>query len=107
MASKNDQVRSASWGGAMFLSLFLLLTTLSFGQNGKLSRDIADTTSSKSIDVIVQYKVPPTDTHFNRVNGKGGKMKRDLRGAIKGAAFTVPANQLSALANDPDVTFVS
>ncbi|HET9697704.1 MAG TPA: S8 family peptidase [Terriglobales bacterium] len=97
--------KSASWGGKVAV-VILSLATFAHGQ-GKMSKDLPVTKSGKSINVIVQYRVTPTATHFGRLNAHGAKMNRDLRRAIKGGAFAVPGNRLQELANDPDVVYIS
>ncbi len=98
--------RSASWGGCRLLLLAALLmhSALGFGGNTKFADDLP---ASGDVDVIVQYNVNPTPQHFGKLQRRGGKMNRDLRGVLKGAAFHVKAENLAELANDPDVKHIS
>ena len=61
---------------------------------------------SQQVKVIVQYKQAPKTAAFSRVQNMGGRVGHHL-GLVRGAAFTVPAGSLQALANDPEVAFVS
>ena len=61
---------------------------------------------SQQVKVIVQYKQTPKTAALARVQNLGGRMGHHL-GLVRGAAFTVPAGSLAALANDPEVDFVS
>ncbi|MBV9760002.1 MAG: S8 family peptidase [Acidobacteriaceae bacterium] len=72
----------------------------------KLSKELTVIDSSAYVDVIVQYKTPPTDRHFERVHWLGGKDKKRFK-RIPGAAFTMPAASLQQLANDPEVAYIS
>ena len=95
--------------GAIWLALSLMTTVASAG-NEKLSPDLQSGFQSKhaagSVDVIVQYKVPPTEAHHQRVVALGGKLRSELH-SIKGAHYSIPASQLETLANDPDVAYIS
>ena len=59
-----------------------------------------------TLDVIVQYKVAPTEAHHQRVAALGGKL-RDRMDRIKGAHYTLPKSALATLANDPDVAYIT
>jgi len=61
---------------------------------------------SQQVRVIVQYKQAPKTAALTRVQRLGGRMGHHLA-LVRGAAFTVPAGSLAALANDPEVAFVS
>jgi serine protease AprX len=91
------------------LTCLVFVATSSFaGQNnGKLARELQNVSDDQSLDVIVQYRVPPHSAHFDRVKNRGGVLKKDLRGAIQGAVFHIPASLLAVLANDPDVAYVT
>ena len=58
------------------------------------------------VDVIVQYRSTPTAAHHNRVMARGGQLKHNL-GLIRGAHYSIPADQLNELATDPDVEHIS
>src|SRR5262249_38720674 len=93
---------SAAWGGTKSLTLtgagsrFVLLALLvlafsltGFAKTRKIAADLS-TVSTGDVDVIVQFKVPPTSDHFNKVQNLGGRLKHDLRGSLRGASFHVP-----------------
>ena len=86
--------------------LAIILSTATWGANEKLSADLHAHSASGNIDVIVQYKVPPTEGHHQRVMALGGRLHSRLD-SIKGAHYSIPASQLETLADDPDVAYVS
>ena len=111
---------SAVWGGAqppsrrgtwsrslVVAALLLVFSVLGFAAPGKKLADDLQSVSIGDVDVIVQFKVPPTANHFNKIQNLGGKLKHDLRGPIKGAAFHLPASALQALEQMDDVAHVS
>ena len=59
-----------------------------------------------NVEVIVQYKVVPTEAHHQRVAALGGTL-RNRMDHIKGAHYTLPKSALATLANDPDVAYIS
>ena len=89
------------------LLCLILCANVAFAKSPKISKDLQDTPDGQSLDVIVQYKVQPGKSHFDRVASRGGALKKDLRGVIRGAAFSVKSESLDELANDPDVAYIS
>jgi serine protease AprX len=91
--------------------MFLVLLTASWGfaqsSHSKVARELEGRRGKGRVDVIIQYKMPPEQKHFDKVMAKGGALKADLKGAINGAAFSVPESALEELAADPDVLYVS
>src|SRR3989441_3187404 len=110
----NDSVlKTTTWGAR--LALFALITllaaglSLADGKKHKLSRDLDALKgghNGATVDVIIQFNQTPTDAHHQKVQNKGGVLKTKL-GVIKGAHYSVPADSLSALEDDPDVTYIS
>ena len=89
--------------------LLLLASGLSAaeGPGGKLDPALVDLSSStQSIDVIVQYRHIPTEADHNRAAARGGELRHSL-GIIRAAHYAIPANQLQALADDPNVEFIA
>ena len=72
----------------------------------KLANELTAVDPATSVDVIVQYKVHPTNEHFSRAHFLGGTEKRRFH-RVPGAAFTIPAGALQELAKDPDVAYIS
>jgi len=91
--------------GVTILGL-MLVASFAFGQFGKMSRDLRNLPEGLPVDVIVQYRTTPTQSHFDQVRAMGGSLRRDLRG-VKAGAFRMPAEMLSVLAKDPNVAFIS
>src|SRR6266516_2085861 len=103
----------AMWGTRLaLLALITLLAaglSLADGKKHKVSQDLEALKSGPSgatVDVIIQYNQTPTDAHHQRVQDKGGVLKTKLD-FIKGAHYSVPVESLDALADDPDVVYIS
>src|SRR3989442_826628 len=109
----NDSVlKTTTWGAR--LALLTLITLLVAGLcladgKHKLSKDLdalKGSHSGASVDVIIQFNQTPTDAHHQKVQNKGGVLKTKLD-FIKGAHYSVPVESLDALADDPDVAYIS
>ena len=74
---------------------------------GKLSDELkAKARKKEKVRVIVQTAGAPSDELMAEVTGKGGAVKSRLE-HVRAAAVEVSGTELEALANRPDVTFVS
>src|SRR6266849_6613189 len=113
--SPNDSIlKTTTWGRRLaFLTLITLLAAgLSFadGKKHKLSDDFETSKGGKNgtttVDVIIQFNQTPTDAHHQKVQNKGGALKTKLD-FIKAAHYSVPFEALDALADDPDVVYIS
>ena len=65
----------------------------------KLSKDLEalkDGHAGSTVDVIIQFNQTPTAAHHQRVQNKGGVLKRTLN-IINGAHYAIPATALDAL----------
>src|SRR5712692_2524729 len=110
----NDSVlKTTTWGArlALFVLITLLAAGLSFadGKKHKLSKDLDALKgghNGTTVDVIIQFNQTPTDAHHQNVQSKGGVLKTNLD-FIKAAHYSVPAESLDALADDPDVAYIS
>jgi serine protease AprX len=67
---------------------------------------IGGTKVGDRVEVIVQYKVTPTEAHHQRVAALGGRLNAKMD-FIKGAHYTVPSSALATLAEDPDVAYIT
>src|SRR6266571_1032851 len=111
--SSNDSVlKTTTWGARLaLLALMILLAaglSLADGKH-KLSKDLDALKGSNSggtVDVIIQFNQTPTAAHHQKVQNKGGVLKTKLD-FIKGAHYSVPVESLDALADDPDVAYIS
>ncbi len=111
----NDSVlkTTTTWGRRIaLLALITLLAaglSLADGNKHKLSKDLdalKGDNDGATVDVIIQFNQTPTDAHHQKVQSKGGVLKTKLD-FIKAAHYTVPVEALDALANDPDVAYIS
>ena len=92
--------------GYLTFSCLILWAGLAFAAPRKISRDIKQQSSGQFVNVIVQYRVRPTQTDFARAVAKGGAFQADLS-SIRAGAFSVKRSALAALAQDPNVTYIS
>src|SRR5437867_4994201 len=111
--SSNDSVlKTTTWGAR--LALLTLITLLVAGLcladgKHKLSKDLDALKGSHNgatVDVIIQFNQTPTAAHHQKVQNKGGVLKTNLD-FIKGAHYSVPVEALDALADDPDVAYIT
>ena len=95
---------------ALLALLVLMAPGLTFGgQKHKLSKDLEELKGGPegaTVDVIIQFNHAPTDAQHAKVQAKGGLLKTKLD-VIKGAHYSVPVQSLPALADDPDVAYIS
>ena len=84
----------------------ILGATFAFAAPRKISKDLQKQSSQQWVNVIVQYRVPPSQKHFAKVAAKGGTLQQNLP-LINGAAFTVKGSSLAALAKDSNVAYIS
>jgi serine protease AprX len=84
----------------------ILSATLAFAAPRKISKDLQKQSSQPWVNVIVQYRIPPSQRHFAKVAAKGGTLQQNLP-LINSAAFTVRGSSLAALAKDSNVTYIS
>src|SRR2546425_1328087 len=112
--SSNDSIlKTTTWGARLALLVLITLLaaglSLANGKKHKLSNDLDALKggyNGTTVDVIIQFKQTPTGAHHQKVQNKGGVLKRNLD-VIKGAHYSVPVESLDALADDPDVVYIS
>ena len=106
-------LRSTTWGTRLAcLALVTMLAAalaLADGNHHKLSKELEALRGGDggaTVDVIIQFTQTPTAAHHQKVQNRGGVLKRTLS-IIKGAHYSIPVTALEALANDPEVAFIS
>ena len=72
----------------------------------KISPDAAAAASSTTVPVIIQYQHDPGTPESNHVHGVGGLVKSPLH-SIHAFTENVSQDQLTQLAADPSVTYIS
>src|SRR2546427_6521829 len=112
-ASNDSVLKTTTWGARLALLVLIMLLVaglcLADGNKSKLSKDLDALKGSHTgatVDVIIQFNQTPTDAHHQKVQNKGGVLKTKLD-FIKGAHYSVPVESLDALADDPDVAYIS
>jgi serine protease AprX len=90
------------------ISIFMALSTVGLGQaaDQKVSPELQGLAPDASVDVIVKYRQAATPAQHNRIMARGGEFKQSLD-IIRAAHYSIPAGQLEALSNDPDVESIS
>src|SRR2546425_6777980 len=112
--SSNDSIlKTTTWGARLALLVLITLLaaglSLANGKKHKLSNDLDALKggyNGTTVDVIIQFNQTPTDAHHQKVQNKGGVLKTKLD-FIKGGHYSVPVESLDALADDPDVAYIS
>src|SRR5437899_4039586 len=112
-SSSDGVLETTTWGArlALLALITLLAAGLSFadGNKHKLSNDLDALKgghNGATVDVIIQFNQTPTTAHHQKVQSKGGVLKTKLD-FINGAHYSVPVESLDALADDPDVAYIS
>ena len=93
----------------LLVNAWLTLTvasTIVWAGGEKLSPELRQPKLATGVEVIVRYKVPPTEAHYRRVEGRGGKTLHRY-GHINAGHFSISSSDLAALAADPDVEYIA
>jgi len=95
-------------GGIRYLALLSLVFSANIATATKmrLSKDLQHLPSKQVVSVIIQYKNGPSQKDLNQVATQGAALQETLP-LVRGGAFTVKAGNLSTLANDPDIVYIS
>src|SRR5712692_3151183 len=96
-----------SWLRILGLTLTLVGLLRNAGASDKLSRDLSLRENGSTVDVIIQFNTEPTEQHHQKISAKGGTLKANLSGVIKGALYSVPASALEDISNDPAVSYIT
>src|SRR5713226_552535 len=100
--------RSAIWGKRTAVLLLVLLTaSWSVAQSSKMSKDLQALPSSTTVNVVVQYYNPPTNTDANAAKGLGASNGKAI-GLLKGYRWTMSqGNASSLISKDSNIKYVS
>ena len=88
------------------IAVLILTASVAFARNPKLGRDLDGVNPRSNVNVIIQYNHVPTRGDHQWVRGQGGVLRRPY-GKVRAGFYTVPASALTALANNPHVTFIT
>lgn len=88
------------------LGFLILGTTFAFAAPRKVSKDLQKVPSAQWVNVIVQYRAPLSNARVAKLAVRGARLQQNFS-IINGAAFTVKRSSLAALANKPNVAYVS
>jgi len=113
----NSPAFSAAWGRVLAMALLVLAAVPSYASAGqalnsdtptaKFSKDLSQAGDANGmVTVIVQYRQMPTSSHLKAIRDGGAAIKSTLH-VIHAVTMRVPASMLPALANDPNVAYIS
>src|SRR5580658_3861837 len=99
--------------GIAFLAIASTAATARAGDE-RLSPELKSSSSinhaidhaARALEVIVQYRVAPTEAHHQRVRNLGGNLISRMD-YIKAGHYTVPASAVKTLAGDPDIAYIT
>src|SRR5579872_3567061 len=86
------------------LALLLLASTVALAKNPKLSRDLDGLNPTSTVNVIIQYKNPPSKDDLKQL-GPYGQMKKLFHG-INAVVISLQPAQLQTIASNPNVAFI-
>src|SRR5438477_260357 len=88
-----------------FRAAALLGATLSAFAGSKIAPDVPQSNPNAQIDVIVQYKTPPTKDELKQL-GSYGQIKK-IYSVITGVNVTLSVSTIQQILLDPNVAYVS
>jgi serine protease AprX len=87
-------------------ALFVMAAAPLLCQEHKLSGELQSLSTQSNVQVIVQYKHDPTNADHQRMMDRGGQVNRVMH-SIQAGSYSLPANALAALEEDPNIAHVS
>src|ERR1043165_3326717 len=105
--ARNTENRAWTWSGRVIALFLVLLTSFNLHAQSKVSPDLANTSSTTSVNVIIQYFNAPTSTDDKAVTSLGGSNGKAL-GRFKGKQWKMTAGNAAKLAStQSNVKYVS
>src|SRR5438270_12611556 len=101
MASQDYRSR---WLKRVVLTGLSLLATSAWAGQGKLSRELQNTTTTQ--DVIIQFTTPANAAMLDDITSKGGKFKTNFSN-VKSAVYRLTPATIETLAANGNVRFMS
>src|SRR5262245_53313401 len=83
-----------------------LLPATTLMATGKLSADLARIEAGGVVDVIVQFKDPPSGADHAAIAMSGGRLKKTFP-HLRGSLHTVPVGALNDILTNPNVVYIS
>src|ERR1700693_6318978 len=77
-----------------------------YGQEAKLSSDLASLSAPSSLEVIVQYKNAPRAADHRRMETRGARLLNEFEGS-NAVLYQIPSGSLPSLETDGEVMYVS
>jgi serine protease AprX len=91
----------------LIAGMFFIWVSIPGIAGSKLAPDLVVPHGDRPLDVIVQFTSTPTERHHDKIRRRGGELKHDLSGALNGAHYTIPAQNVAELSQDPEVAYIS
>src|SRR5271170_2266046 len=101
-----ESIHGAIMRKLVAIALTLFAAVSGFAQKSKLSSDLAGRHDRSMVEIIVRYKVPPSDLHRSRIASRKGTVLTDLS-FINSLHASMPASRVADLAKDKDVEYIS
>src|SRR2546427_3871940 len=92
---------------ALVAGMFILCVAAPGKAENKLAPDLLLRKDRSALEIIVQFNSAPTEKKHNKIRGIGGHLKRDLSRVLNAAHYSIPADRIAELSNDPDVVYIS
>src|ERR1700746_531219 len=89
----------------VLLTIVLALAIPAVSANKKVAPDLARD-GKGPVDVIIQFRTPPNQKHYDKVRTHGGTVTQELS-LVNGLEASMPRGQVDHLATDPDVVYIS
>src|SRR3954466_9050063 len=87
-------------------AIAVLLPVFCIAKSAKISSDLATRDPQSVADVIVQFHVKPDAAQHSRIAQLGGVRRADMD-LIEASLYSIPVRALEALANNPNIRYVS
>src|ERR1043165_8777915 len=87
------------------VTVLLLGATLLLAKNPKIATDFNGVNGSNTVNVIVQFKTPPSKDDL-KLLGAYGQMKKQFHG-INAVMLPLQVSKLEAIAANPNIVFIS
>jgi len=104
MIKRYTQTRSR--GGSFARVLLLATLAVSLARSSSKVAPDAESATSSTRNVIVQFRHAPSTADHRKVQARGGALWQEWP-AIHAAAYSMPAEAVSSLADDPDIAYIS
>jgi serine protease AprX len=93
--------------GQVARSAVVFVPLLCFARSSNIAPDLANVDPHSVVNVIVQFVSPPSARETHAITQAGGIPQQADLGLIQAALYSIPAQAIAALANNPNVAYIS